>query len=151
MFSNLVVFECCYERIEVYFRLWSFFESLKIFFHVVHPIGFSVMFSSSPYFASNSFASFSFHCWYAFVYFPPTGRIFFRCFWIFCFVRIFLSYLAIFLTFLLSPEISDLSPLVVSFVLTVLLCFFRPNIFSRFSSVVTFLLIVVDFLSVFPV
>ena len=69
-----------------------------------------------------------------------------------CFVCIVFSCLDIFLVFLLSlvPPYSFLR--VVLFVLVVMLLLsFRPNIFQRIFSVLAFLLVVVDFLSMFPV
>ena len=39
----------------MYFCLRTFLESLQLFFHVVYPFGFSVMFSPFPYFATNFF------------------------------------------------------------------------------------------------
>ena len=81
-----------------------------------------------------------------------TGRIFFRYFGMSCFVCIVLSCLDIFLVFLLSPVPSDFFPWFVLFALIVMSLFsFRPNIFQRFSSVLSFFIVVVDFLYVFPV
>ena len=69
-----------------------------------------------------------------------------------CFVCIVLSCHDIFLIFLLSQIPSGLFPPVVLFVLLVVLLFlFRSNMFQRSSSVLSFLLVIVDFLSVFPV
>ena len=69
------------------------------------------------------------------------ARIFFRCFGVSCFVCIVRSYLGIILVFILSPEPSDSSLRVVLFVLIMFLSSFCPNIFSHFSSVLTFLLV----------
>ena len=100
----------------------------------------------------NCFASLEYGCGYVCEPFLPTcWKNFFRCCEITCFVCIVWSYLCIFLVFLLSPLPSDLSLWVLSIVLMVLRCSFRPNIFSRFSSVLIFLFVVKAFLFVFPV
>ena len=75
------------------------------------------------------------------------GRIFFRCFGMYCFVLIFWPCLDIFLVCSQYILIYFLE----LFVLIVLLFSFRPNIFQHFTSVLPFLLVVIDFLSVFPV
>ena len=95
----------------------------------------------------NCFASLAFGCCYVFEYSP----CFFRCFRMSCFVCIVWFYFGIVLVFLLSPLSSDLFPQIVSFVLIVLLCPFRPNLFSHFSFLFEFLLFVSDFLFVIPV
>ena len=48
-------FVCCFEWIDVYFRLWPFFESFDLFFRVAYPFGFFVIFSWLPYFAPKLF------------------------------------------------------------------------------------------------
>ena len=73
---------------------------------------------------------------------------FFHCFGKFYFVCIVLSCLDIFLVCLLSPKTSGLFPRVVCYTCA---AFFCPNIFQRFSSVSSFLLVVVNFLYAFPV
>ena len=78
-------------------------------------------------------------------------RIFFHCFRMSGFGGIVWSYLDKFLVSLLSPVPSDLSPRVISFVVIVLPCSFRPNIFLCFSSVLSFSLVVEAFFFVFPV
>ena len=78
------------------------------------------------------------------------GRIFSRYFGISWLVCIVLPCLDIFLIFLHSPVISGLFFRVVLSFLHVLRFPFCPNMFQRFSFVLSFLL-VVDFLSAFPV
>ena len=46
-------FECCPERVEVYFRLRCWFKSFKLFSHVVYPFGFFCYVLLYPYFASK--------------------------------------------------------------------------------------------------
>ena len=77
-------------------------------------------------------------------------RILLHCFGISCFVYIVLRCLNIFLIFLLSPVPSGLFPPVVLLVLLVLLYLFCSSMFQCSSSVLSFLLVVVDFLSAFP-
>ena len=48
-------FECCYEWIKVYFHLRSPYQSFWLFSYLAYPFGFSVMFSSFPYFAPKLF------------------------------------------------------------------------------------------------
>ena len=69
-----------------------------------------------------------------------TGRIFFRCFEMSCFVCTVWPCLSVFLFFLLWLLPSDLSLRVLSFVLTVLLFSAHLNIFSCFPPVFVFLL-----------
>ena len=131
--------------INVYIRLKAFFEILQLFFHVVYPFGF-FMIVQIPYFAPKSF-SLPFipllDCPRNFSYFLI--EIFFRCFGRSCFVYIIWPCFGIFLVFLLSPVPFGLSFRVVSFVVVVLLF----PLFLIFSSVLSPLLVVVDFLSVF--
>ena len=78
------------------------------------------------------------------------GRIFFRCFGMFCFICIALPFVDIFLIFLLLPGLFGLFPQVVLFFL-VLLFSFCPNVFQHFSFVLLFSSVFVVFLSAFPV
>ena len=68
----------------------------------------------------------------------------------FCYVCIVLTFVDIFLIFILSSVLSGLFPLVLLFFL-VLLPPFCPNMFQRFSFVLSFLPVFVAFLSAFPV
>ena len=78
-----------------------------------------------------------------------TDGIFFRCFGMSCYASILISFLDIFLAFLLWPVPSGLFSRVVLFLLLVEKIFFPPYKFRRFTFVLSFFL--VDFLSVFPV
>ena len=95
----------------------------------------------------NCFVSLSSGCIHPVI----AGWIFFRCFEMFNFVRVVWFCLDIFLVFLLSPIPSGLFPRVVLFVSLVFLFSFRPSMLLHLSSVLSFLLVVVGFLSAFPV
>ena len=76
----------------------------------------------------NCFVFLSSASWHDLCILPlPPGKIFFRCFWISCFVSIVLSCPAIFLVFIILPVPSDLFLRGVSFVLIVLLFFFSSQ------------------------
>ena len=79
------------------------------------------------------------------------GIIFNPCFRMSCFGCLVWFYVGIFLVFLLLQVPSDSTLRVVSFVLTVLLYSLHSNVFSSFSFVYVFLLVIVDFLFIFPV
>ena len=68
-----------------------------------------------------------------------------------CFVYVVLSRPDIFLIYFLSTVLSDLFPRVILSLLLVLLLSFCLKMLRRFSFVSSFLLVVVDFLSAFPV
>ena len=76
-------------------------------------------------------------------------RIFFSCFGMSCFGCIVLFCLDIFLVSLRSPVPSYLFLRVVLFDLLVVFFSFRPYVFQHFTSILTFLLVVVDFLYAF--
>ena len=79
------------------------------------------------------------------------ARFFVRCFGISCFVCIVLPFVDIFLIFLLFPVFSGLFPQFVLLFFVVLLFLFYTKMFQRFSFVLSFLHVSVDFLSTFPV
>ena len=106
-----------------------------------------------PYFSSKLFGFFfwppvvgMFSC-----HLPVVNRIFFRCFGVSCFVCIVLPFVAISLIFLLSPVLSGLFPQVLLLFLLVLPFPFCSYIFQRFSFVLSFWPVFVDFLSAFPI
>ena len=99
-------------------------------------------------------------CWYIFVscricifscHVEFVCRIFFPYFGIFCFVCIVLPFVDIFLIFLLSPGHSGSFPQVVLSFFLVLPFPFCLYMFQRFSFVLPFWYVFVDFLSAFPI
>ena len=127
---NASDFECCSKWTEAYIGLQAFFRSLQLFFHVVYPFEFSVMIFLFQHFARKLFCLACFQLLICVrTVFPYWLVTFFSLFWNICFALIVWFCVRIFLVFLLSPVSSDLSLRVVSFVLIVLLCSFRPNIF----------------------
>ena len=129
----------------MYFHLRTFFELLKLYFHVVCLFGFWVIFPF-PYFAPKSFCLIHFWLWYAFAHSSPTcWRIFFRCFGMSCFVCVVSSCLGIFLVFLLSSVHFDKTFQIVFLVLAVL---FPPRSNICSSSVSVFLLVITVFLPI---
>ena len=160
--------ECMYPTMARCFPIWYFLVSFSVY-QCVFPlpilfrvllylspcclsIRFFVKFSLLPYFTPELF-SFSVHpvvgmCSCHLL--QLVGRIFFRCFGMFCFVCIALSFVDSFLIFLLSPVLSDLFPQIVLIFFLVLLFSFCP-MFQRFSFVLTFLSVFKVFISAFPV
>ena len=132
--------------------VFSFFESFYLFYHVAYSFGFFVMFSWLSCLLQNCSAFLASGCWYVSCHLLSlVGRIYFRCFRMFCFVCVVLPFLDIFLIFLLSPKFSGLFPQVV-------LLFFSGAAFSFSSQHVPaiFLYFIVfaffvAFLSAFPV
>ena len=118
-------FECCFERIDVYFSLRSFFDSLYFFFFVINPFGFSVpLFYSKLVLLPLHPVVGMFSC----IFPRHAGRIFFvnlEC----SVLSALFDPVSISFVFLLLSVPSDLFSRVVSFVLTVLLFSSRPNIF----------------------
>ena len=89
------------------------------------------MFYSFPYFAPKLFVSLSSGCWCILLLFA--GRIFFCCFAMSSFVCIVLSYLDIFLVFLLSPVPSGLfSQVVLGFFICWVNIFFSSQYIPAF-------------------
>ena len=135
---------------ECVFMQPSFFESLQLFFYAAFPFGFSVMISPFSYFAPKLFC---FACSRLLVCIrilcPYWLRDCFRCFETSCFVCI--DWSSIFLGFLLFHVPSYSSLRVLAFLLIALLFFLLHNVLSCFSSALVFLLVVVDFLPIFPV
>ena len=141
-------FECCSEWIEVHFIFRPSSSPCNFFSMSCN----HVMISKFPYFALKLFCFSRIRlrvCLRNFL--QLAGIIFFRCFVMSYFAYIAWSYLGIFLVFHLSSVPSELSLWVVSFILKLLLFYFRPNIFSRFSSVLACPLVDEAFLFVFPV
>ena len=93
------------------------------------------------------FASFASGCWYVFVLSPLVGRIFSRCFEMSCFFCIVLPCLDTFLSSFFRKY------LLIYFLNLYCIVAFRlcSNNFQRFSFVLSFLLVIVDFLSAFLV
>ena len=113
---------------------------------------FLLSYLSSHILLQNCFASFVSGCWYVFVHQPPAcwknflSLLLNILFYLYC--LILFQYL-----FSLPSSVSTFWFIwIVLLVLIVVLLFSsRPNKFKRFSSVLSFLLVVVDFLSVFLV
>ena len=152
MFSNLVLF-CVLHWVN-----WGF---IFAFGPLSRYNSFSILFIHSAFLLCSPHSTLLENC--LFHYHPVVGmslsillllagRIFLRCFGMFCFVSIVWCCLDIFLVFLLSPVPSDWFPRVLLLVLLYELLFaFRPNIFQCFSFLSSVFLVVVDFLSEFPV
>ena len=135
-------FLSCFESIEVYFYLRSFL-SIRLFSYIL----------SVPIFCSNIIL---FPCHPVigifFVHFPLlVGRIFFVVLKYPILSILFYPVSTSFLVFSLSQVTSGSFPRVVLFVLLVLLFSFSSQHISVFSFVLSFLLVVVDFLSTFPI
>ena len=81
---------------------------------------------------------------------PLVGKIFFRCFVIYCFFCIALPFVNISLIFLLSIVLSSLLPQVVWLFFLVLSFAFCSDMFQRLSFVLLFWPVFVDFLFAFP-
>ena len=87
-------FECCSERIDVYFHLLYFFESLQLFSHFSYTFGFSGMFFHLLNFAPKLFCFLVIRlliCLHAIS--PCLQEIFFSLFWnvLFCLYSFILS------------------------------------------------------------
>ena len=117
----------------------------------VYPFLISFMFSWFAYFALKLICFPKYFVGTSLCNFPQIAGRIFSCFEMFCFVGIVLSCLGIFLVFLLLPVSSGLFPRVVLFVQLVSFFPFCPNMFHRFSFVLSFLFVVGDVLSAFPV
>ena len=85
-FVCVCVCVCCSNLNELNFRLWSFFESIQLFFHV-YPFGFSVMISAFSYLFPKLFC---FPCIWLLVslltFFPYSLVSFFHCLKMSCLV-----------------------------------------------------------------
>ena len=131
-----------------YFCFRAFFQTLQLFFCVVYQFCFSVMISTFQYFVPNCLASLTFDCGCLLIFsaylLEEFSFVVLEC------TVLSVLFLYRYLFSLPSFASTFLSPRVVSFVLLILLCFFRPDIFSRFSFFLVFLL-VEAFLFVFPV
>ena len=136
----------------MYFCFQSFFESFLLFRHVAYPFGFFVMFPWLPYFTQKLF---SFSCIWLLAFFrviSPNLSVEFsfvvlECsFFLCCFTLC--GYLLNLYSFTSTFWYISSSCIVIFSCVALTFC---PNMFQRFSFILSFLPIFVVFLSAFPV